>query len=367
MEKPYRAEVVGSLLRPRSLMEARGQLDAGKISVADFKHSEDGAVDNAIALQEEAGLDVVTDGEMRRLVFFDHYVSALEGLSPITGPGVPFHGENPDEDVEFQSPLTVTDKIQARRRLTVEEFSYARGKANRPIKVTLPSPLIPLFTMWSPTHSRDAYPDPFDLLADLVGVVQAEVRELVALGCEYIQVDAPELLQIFADEDARAHWESLGIPPERVFSEGVDMVNAAADVSGVTRALHLCKGNYQSKWIARGGYEEFSQQVFDRADNYDVYLFEYDDERSGSFAPLANLPEDKVAVLGLVSSKRDTVEQPEAIIERLDEASRYFPREQMALSTQCGFASDASGNLITDSTQRKKLELVAQVAHRVWG
>jgi 5-methyltetrahydropteroyltriglutamate--homocysteine methyltransferase len=361
----HRAEVVGSLLRPNYLIEARAQWEAGTMTAPEFKRTEDRAVDQAIALQEGTGLDVVTDGEMRRLVFFDQFTMALEGLSPMPAAPVHFHGESPEEDIDFESPVCVTDRIRRRRMLTVEEYAYARGRARRPVKVTLPSPLL-LFALWSPTHSRDAYPDPFELFADGAEIVRQEARELAGLGCEYIQIDAPDLAQVFADEAQRAHWDSLGIPPERVFSEGVDLVNAAADVPGVTRGLHLCKGNYKSKWIAAGGYEEFSQEVFPRATNFEVFLLEYDDQRSGSFEPLKNLPDDKAAVLGLVSSKHDRIEPADALLRRIDEASEYVSRDQLALSTQCGFASAAEGNLISEATQEAKLRLVAEVAHRAW-
>lgn len=366
MATVYRAEVVGSLLRPAYLKEARGEWMAGRLPTPEYKRIEDRAVDQAIAMQEGAGVDVVTDGEMRRLVFFDQLIRGLEGLSETPAAPVHFHGDRPEDDIDFRAPLSVTGKLRRTSMLTPEEFAYARARARLPIKVTLPSPLL-LFALWSPEHSRDAYADPFDMFADGVEIVRAEARELAALGCEYIQIDAPEFVQIFADEAQREQWRSLGIDPERVFTEGVEMINAVADVPGVAFGLHLCRGNYQSRWIAAGGYERFSEQVFPRASNYGVFLLEYDDERSGSLEPLQNLPEDKVAVLGLVSSKRDVLEDAEAVTERIEEAARHTGLDRLALSTQCGFASDASGNLISEATQVAKLRLVAGIADRVWG
>jgi 5-methyltetrahydropteroyltriglutamate--homocysteine methyltransferase len=197
--------------------------------------------------------------------------------------------------------------------------------------------------------------------------VHGWASELAALGCEYIQFDAPELIQAYADERSRAELEDRGISADRFRQEGVDLLNAAADVPGVTCAMHLCKGNYQSKWIAEGGYDEFSREVFSRATSFDVFHLEYDDERSGSFEPLQNLPDEKVAVLGLVSSKREELEEADALVRRIQEASRYHPREQLGLATQCGFASDIAGNLISETAQEAKLRLVARVADRVWG
>jgi 5-methyltetrahydropteroyltriglutamate--homocysteine methyltransferase len=361
----YRAESLGSLLRPHYLMEARRRWSAGEIPTSEFKRVEDRAVDQAIALQEGAGLDVVTDAEMRRIVFFDQFIRGLQGVSETPAAPVHFHASQPENDIDFQSPLSVTGKVRGRRMVTLEEFAYARAKARLPVKVTLPSPLL-LFAMWSPEYSRDAYPDPFDMFADAVEVVRAEAAELAAMGCRYIQIDAPEFVQVFADENQRENWRRLGIPPERVFSEGVELVNAVADVPGVTFGLHLCRGNYQSRWIASGGYEEFARQVFPRATNYDTFLLEYDDERSGSFEPLSHLPDDKVAVLGLISTKRDELEDADEIRRRIADAGNQAGLDRLALSTQCGFASDASGNLISEARQEEKLHLVAELAHEIW-
>ncbi|MQA14300.1 MAG: methionine synthase [Pseudonocardiaceae bacterium] len=366
MRTSYRADVVGSLLRPKYLMQAREEWEAGRLSTAAFKTVEDRAVDQAIALQEAIGVDVVSDGELRRLVFFDHFIQGLDGLSATPAAAVRFHGGSELGDIDFLAPVCVTDKIRLRRMLTIEEFAYARGSARKPVKVTLPSPLI-FFALWSPEHSRDAYADPFELFADAAQLVRTEARELAALGCEYIQVDAPELAQVFGDPAQRAQWESLGISADRAMTEGVDLVNSVADVPGVSFGLHLCRGNYQSRWIAEGDYTDFAAKAFGRATNYDTFLLEYDDSRSGSFEPLAKLPDDKSAVLGLVSTKHDRLEPADELVGRIEEAERYVSRERLALSTQCGFASDASGNLISDEVQEAKLRLVAEVARRVWG
>jgi 5-methyltetrahydropteroyltriglutamate--homocysteine methyltransferase len=249
--------------------------------------------------------------------------------------------------------------------MTIEEFSYARGRARVPVKITMPSPLT-VYSAWSPEHSRPAYSDPFELFADAADIIRAEAAELARLGCTYIQIDSPDLGTL-VDPENRALREGLGMDTERTLTEGVDIINSVADVPGVTFGLHICKGNYASKWIATGGYEFTAGKMFSRSTNFDVFLLEYDDERSGSFEPLADVPDDKVVVLGLVSSKLPEIEPADELIARIDEAARYVGKERLALSTQCGFSPvSIGGNLISEETQQRKLELVAEVAHQVW-
>ena len=368
MATVHRADTVGSLLRPQYLKRARERHETGELSAARYKEIEDRAVDQAIAMQEGAGLDVVSDGELRRHSFIDQLIEAVEGLTPEaadTHIPVPFHDESGEVKEVFKVPLSVTQKLRRRRMMTAEEYPYARARARRPVKVTLPSPLM-LFLVWSPTRSRDAYSDPFELFADGLRLMREEAEELARLGCEYIQIDAPDFGQL-VDESQRAAWEQAGISMDRVFSEGADMLNELAAIPGVTFGLHLCRGNYDSDWISTGSYQVISKQLFQRATNFDVFLLEYDDERSGSFESLKDLPDDKVAVLGLVSTKFGKMEPPDQLVARIDEASRFFPRDQLALSTQCGFASAGPGNAISEDAQENKLRLVAEVADQVWG
>ncbi|HEX6467699.1 MAG TPA: cobalamin-independent methionine synthase II family protein [Streptosporangiaceae bacterium] len=368
MTTVFHADVIGSLLRPAYLVSARERYEAGQLPAAKYKEIEDRAVDEVIALQEGAGLHVVNDGELRRHSFIDQLTEAVEGLTPDPASDhvhVPFRDETGEEKSAFTVPLSATEKLRRRRMMTVEEYSYARARARRPVKVTLPSPLM-LFLVWSPERSRDAYSDPFQLFADGLRLMREEAEELARLGCEYIQIDAPDFGQL-VDPAQRDAWERAGISVDRVFSEGVDILNDVADVPGVTFGLHLCKGNYDSEWISAGGYQHLSKQLFRRATNFDVFLLEYDDERSGSFEPLGDLPEDKSVVLGLVSSKFDTLETADQLEARINEAGRYFPRDRLALSTQCGFASAGPGNAISEAAQASKLHLVSEVAERVWG
>jgi 5-methyltetrahydropteroyltriglutamate--homocysteine methyltransferase len=360
----FHAEVVGSLLRPRYLSEARAALEAGRLAPHAFKQIEDRAVDQAIALQEGCGLDVISDGELRRFSFLDHLLAEVDGVVERPGAGVTFHGAG-GESWDWHAPITVTGRLRARRMLTIEEFSYARARARVPVKVTLPSPLV-LYSAWSPELSTPAYKDAYEMFADAATIIRDEVHTLAGLGCTYVQIDSPDLGTL-VDPENRMLRESLGMPTERTLTEGVDILNSVADVPGVTFGLHLCKGNYQSKWIAAGGYDETAEAIFGRMNNIDVFLLEYDDERSGTFEPLAKMPDDKVVALGLISSKSSRAEPVEEIAARVGEAARYVDLERLALSTQCGFASVSIGaNLIGEDTQQRKLELVGEAARHIW-
>jgi 5-methyltetrahydropteroyltriglutamate--homocysteine methyltransferase len=360
----YRAQPIGSLLRPAWLRDAKRAVRKGEMSAAEFKRIEDRAVDEALALQERTGLDVVNDGEQRRLSFLGSLIETTEGLSRTSGLTKPWRDDGQHVE-QLTLGLAVTGKLRRRRSMVGEEFTYARAKARKPLKVTLPSPLM-LLMFWSPEESRAAYRDPFELFADGADVIREEVRELARLGCEYVQIDAPELAIMVDPTAQRAVFEANGISPERVLGEGVEILNGLADAPGMRFGLHMCRGNNDGRWLSQGGYEAISKEVFKRAQRYDTFLLEYDDQRSGSFEPLADIPRDKFVVLGLVSTKKGGLEPAGELLSRIDEASRYFPREQLGLSTQCGFASGIKGNPIDVTAQEKKLRLVAEVAARAW-
>jgi 5-methyltetrahydropteroyltriglutamate--homocysteine methyltransferase len=365
----YRAEVIGSLLRPDYLKEARQKWESARLSTRDFKRIEDRAVDDALALQQLAGVDVVTDGEMRRTHFIAPLTDVISGIKPI--PAFKrvwrrLHEPNQlAEQTEIQVQYAVVDKVRRLRTLTSEEFTYARSRAPQPLKVTLPSPLM-MALRWSPQYSRDAYPDPFELFADAAAIVRQEAQELAALGCEYIQIDAPELGMLCDPERRRQDFAAAGIDPERMLSDGLELLDSVATVPGVTFGLHLCRGNNRGYYVGEGGYEAVARQVFGRAHNFALMLLEYDDWRSGSFEPLREMPPDRAVVLGLISTKRAALEAAEAIVARIDEAARYYPREQLALSTQCGFGTVWEGNPISEAAEAAKLKLVANIAHDVW-
>jgi 5-methyltetrahydropteroyltriglutamate--homocysteine methyltransferase len=363
MPQTHHSDVIGSLLRPKYLQQAREAYEAGQLSAPDFKRIEDRAVDQAIAMQEGIGLDVITDGEQRRFSFFDQIILELDGMSPIEGPPVHFHSAT--EDWIWHPPLSVTGKISQKRKITIEEFAYSRARATKTVKVTLPSPLF-LYTSWSPEHSTAAYRDAFELFADGAAIIKAEVEALAALGCTYVQIDCPDI-GTMVDPENRELRETLGMPTERTLTEGMDLINSVADVPGVKFGLHVCKGNNMSQWIGSGGYDFTAEAVFGRLTNYDVFLLEYDDERSGSFEPLAKAPDDKQVILGLVTTKTTTLESVDSLTARVNEAAKYTGLERLGVSTQCGFSSTLPGaNLTTEDVQEHKLELVAELARHIW-
>src|SRR5579863_9642898 len=362
--KIYRAQTIGSMLRPDWLRDARRAHRRGELSAADFKRVEDRAVDEALAMQERSGVDVVTDGEQRRASFLGSLIETTVGLSRDLSLTKPWH-EDDDTTTELSLGLVVNGKLRRQRSLVSEEFSYARARAKRPLKAALPSPMM-LCMFWSANAASGAYDDPFELFADGAEVIRAEIAELARLGCEYVQIDAPELAILVDPSAQRNVFEKNGIDPARILGEGVEVLNSIADAPGVSFGLHLCRGNNDGRWLSRGGYEAISKEVFRRANRYDTFLLEYDDARSGSFDPLTDVPRDKAVVLGLISTKKSAMESAEDLTARIESAARYFPRDQLALSPQCGFASGIKGNPIDMATQEKKLQLVADVAHRVW-
>ena len=369
MGNTYRAEVIGSMLRPGYLKQARKRWEAKDIATREFKEVEDRAVDETIVLQEQCGVDVVTDGEMRRTHFIAPLTDVISGVKPIEGFTRvwrrPHEKNRPGEQTSIRVQYAVVEKIRRTRSLTNEEFSYARRRARKPLKVTLPSPLM-MSLRWSPQYSRSAYPDPFDLFRDAAAIVRQEAHELAALGCEYIQIDAPELGMLCDPERRREDFAEQGMNPDRLLTEGLEIVNSIANVPGVSFALHVCRGNNQGYYVGEGGYDPVAKELFTRARNFERFLLEYDDWRSGSFEALRQVPKDRSVVLGLISTKRIELEPADEVAKRIDEAARYFPREQMGLSTQCGFGTVWEGNPIPESTQEAKLRLVAQIAHRMW-
>lgn len=360
----YRAEPIGSLLRPAWLIDARKALRRGELSAASYKKIEDHAVADAIALQERCGLDVINDGEQRRLSFLGSLVEATEGLTRTADLTKPWR-DNAGHAEQLTLGLAVTGRLRRRRSLAAEEFSYARARARIRLKITLPSPMM-LAMFWAPTESREVYRDPFDLFADGAEVIREEIRELARLGCEYVQIDAPELAILVDPAARRTVFDANGIPAERLLTDGIDLLNSLAEVPGIRYGLHLCRGNNDGRWLSRGGYESISKEVFRRARSYSTFLLEYDDERSGGFEPLADVPRDSFVVLGLVSTKQNHLESAEVLSARIRQAAAFFPLEQMGLSTQCGFASGIKGNPVDATMQEKKLLLVGDLAHHIW-
>jgi 5-methyltetrahydropteroyltriglutamate--homocysteine methyltransferase len=356
-----RSDVVGSLLRPPELKAARARWERGELSASALKQVEDQAVDDAVHLQESAGLDVLTDGELRRYAFFGHLIDALEGFDKFGGWAIPFHNEA-GERLVFKRPVVV-EKLRWRRSMCTEELVYLRGRTDRPVKVTLISSQ-QAAAYYDPEKSTGAYPTRDAYLADIVDLTRREVEELVRLGCTYIQIDAPQYAALL-DPELREGYRARGSDPDRLIDACIEMDNTVIGRHpGVTFALHICRGNNQSMFYASGGYEPIAR-VFSRS-RFQRFLLEYDDRRSGGFEPLRAMPDDRTVVLGLVTTKAPRLETVAELRARIDEAARLVPLERLALSPQCGFASTMEGNRITPAEQEAKLRRVVETVNAVW-
>jgi methionine synthase II (cobalamin-independent) len=363
-----RTDVVGSLLRPPELLEAQERLARGEIDPPAFKRIEDRAVDEAIRLQEEAGLEVVTDGEMRRLSFQSQMTAAVDGFGEwdldafLWGE---WHSDELGELVVERPSIAVVEKLHRKRFLSAEEFTYARGRTDRVLKVTLPSPSL-FANFWEPDRSGGAYAGPEEFLADVAEILREEVDELVRLGATYIQLDAPHY-PLLVDPAYRDFYESRGWPAEQWLDLGLELDNhVMGNHAHVTFGIHLCRGNQASRWLVSGGYDWLAERLFPKV-RAQRLLLEYDDERSGDFAPLREAPEDKTVVLGLVTTKSPRHETVEELAARIREAGQYVGLERLALSPQCGFATSVLGNALSVEDERVKLRTIVETAEAVWG
>src|SRR5438445_10536879 len=346
-----RSEVIGSLLRPPELKEARKRVEAGQITPAEFKRIEDGAVDDAIALQEASGIDVVTDGELRRYAFFGHLVEAFDGFDKEGGWAIPFRNET-GEELVYRRPVVV-ERLRWRRSMCGEEWTYLRARAESAGKVTMLSAQ-QAAAYYDPEKSSGAYKTRDEYLADIVDLSRREIQELVRLGCTYVQIDAPQYAALL-DPKMREGYRQRGSDPEELIDRCIELDNAIIEGHpGATFGLHVCRGNNQSRFYAEGDYEPISR-IFNKT-LFQRFLLEYDDARSGGFSPLRHVPEDRTVVLGLVTTKEPSLENDELLRARVEEAAQYVPLERLALSPQCGFASTIEGNSITPEQQRQKLE-----------
>jgi 5-methyltetrahydropteroyltriglutamate--homocysteine methyltransferase len=358
----YRSDVIGSLLRPDYLKQARRQRQQGALDAAAFKRIEDRAVDEAVALQTDAGLDVITDGEMRRYAFYGHFIDSVAGYDKEGGWAIPFRDEQGHELV-LKRPLIVAP-LKRLRPMCAEEFAYMRARSQRPIKITLINAQ-QAAAYYDAEKSKGAYATIDAYLADVVDILRTEVDELVRLGCDYIQIDAPQYAGLI-DPAIREGYRKRGADPDKLLDRCIELDNAViGDHPGVTFGIHLCRGNNQSKFYASGSYDPIVA-VFERT-KFQRFLLEYDDERSGGFEPLQHVPADRTVVLGLVTTKKPALESKDELKRRIEEASQFVPMERLALSPQCGFASTEAGNLLTPADQEAKLRLVAETAREIWG
>lgn len=366
MSAPHRADHVGSLLRPAELLEAR----AAGAEPERLREIEDRHILRVLAKQQEVGLGVFTDGELRRRNFMSDLTDAVAGFDmgdavARTWRAAGAAGTTPVSSVTG----IVTARLRPLRRLTAHEVPFLRAHSPGTIKVTLPSANQFPAIAFKRGVTDAVYASHSALLWDIVPILRAEVHALVADGVPYIQIDAPRY-SYFIDPRWRAYIRAeMGCEPEAALDEAIRADNASLEGArrpGVTLAIHLCRGNNRSHWYAEGGYDAIAERLFG-ALQVDRFLLEYDDERSGTFEPLRFVPRDKTVVLGLVSSKRPQLESTRDLLRRIDEASRYVPLDRLALSPQCGFASTMEGNLLSEDDQWAKLRLVVETAREVWG
>jgi 5-methyltetrahydropteroyltriglutamate--homocysteine methyltransferase len=356
-----RSDVVGSLLRPPYLLAARNEYQAGRLTAEQLRVVEDRAIRTALQLQEEIGLAVITDGEYRRSAYYGGFTERVEGYLPDVLER-PFAGD--DGGVIARLPA-VASRLRRRDPIAGEELSFLRANHLGPAipKVTLPSANL-MARYWKPGLSEQAYPNPAVYVDEVATILQEEIGDLADRGATYLQIDAPQYT-FLADEQMRAQLlrgGDLNVVLDRMIA--VDNRTIAGS-TGITFGIHLCRGNFRGHWLASGGYEPIAERLFNNL-AFDRFLLEYDSLRAGDFAPLRFVPPGKVVVLGLVTTKSADVEAVDALCHRVDEAARYLPLPQLAISPQCGFASDALGNPLDWDAQRRKLEAVVATAQRIW-
>jgi methionine synthase II (cobalamin-independent) len=362
---PFRADHVGSLLRPRRLFEARAKWHAGALPQAELKAIEDECVREAVALQEGIGLNGVTDGDFRRDDWFLDFMFSLEGIERSGQTAlVQFSG-----GVSFDAPvLKLTGKVRCPEGgIMVEDFAFLKRTTSRTPKIAIPAPAM-FYSIVDPTMLDEAiYPDPAEFWSDLGNAYAVAVGTLTKAGCRYIQIDDCNSANI-SDVNWQSFWRSRGYTPETLMDAFIDVNNAATAgrPSTVSAAAHMCRGNYQSQWTGEGSYDMVADHYFNRMD-VDAFFLEYDDDRSGDFTPLRYMPKDKIAVLGVMTSKRPQLESKDALVRRIDQATKFVALERLCISPQCGFASTQEGNRITPDDQRRKLERIVEVAEEVWG
>jgi 5-methyltetrahydropteroyltriglutamate--homocysteine methyltransferase len=369
MAEAYRADHIGSFLRPGSVKEARVSFREGKISREQLTGVEDRAILDALNHQKQAGVDVFSDGEFRRSSFQNDLAESVDGYIESESPSVVRIWQGPGGGPKEQgTTLVVGGKLKQARRLTETQTAFLKSHAPGSFKMTLPSPNQFPAISYQQGLTDKFYPTRSDLLWDIVGIIKGEIAALVNDGVPYIQIDAPRY-SYYVDPRWREHLQGLGQDPDKAFEEAIAADNAClerAKREGNTLAFHICRGNNQSMWYAQGGYEPIAEKLFNEL-NVERFLLEYDTERAGTFEPLRFVPDDKMVVLGLVSSKDPKLESHDELMRRIDEASKYVPLERLALSPQCGFASTEAGNLLTGDEQWRKMELVVETARKVWG
>ena len=363
---PFRAEHVGSLLRPAALKQARLDRAAGRIDDGQLRALEDAAIRELVQRQEALGFQMVTDGELRRDSWHMDFYRQIGGL--VARGAAPIKFRTAGAEIDYVMPsLHIEEKLSLKHTIFAEAFAFLKAATKVTPKLTIPSPSVLHRRALAALDNPDLYPDIDAFWTDLAAVYADEIARLGALGCTYLQIDDTSFATL-CDPAHRDSLTKLGADGEHIHETYIRVFNAAVKgrPAGMTIVTHTCRGNHRSAWFASGGYDFVADALFTRLD-VDGFFLEYDDERSGDFAPLRFLPKNKRAVLGLVSSKNRALESKDAIKRRLDQAAKYAPLDQLCLSPQCGFSSTLDGNDLTEAEQFAKLGLVAEVAREVWG
>ena len=366
LNPPFRADHVGSLLRPQRLKDARARFQRDDITKDELRVVEDDAITEVVRKQEAIGLQSITDGEFRRTFFHIDFLQRLQGVAVSGGLATKFHTR--EGDIDFAPPrVTVTGKLRHVQDIQTADFQFLQSVAARTPKVTIPSPTMVHFRGGRKGIDITAYPDLDEFFEDLAQAYRDEVASLYNAGCRYIQFDDTNLAYL-CDPQLRAQAKERGDDPNDLPHAYAALINSVIDgrPADLTVAIHLCRGNMQSAWVAEGGYEPVADALFNEL-HVDAYFLEYDDARSGTFEPLRFVPQDKVVVLGLLTTKVASLESVADIMRRIEQAARFVPLEHLCLSPQCGFASTVHGNQITEADQWAKLERILDVTRQVWG
>ena len=363
---PFRADHVGSLLRPPELKHAREKRKSGAVSACELKAIEDRCIREAVALQESAGLASVTDGELRRAFWHVDFLTGFEGIVATQGQyALKFHGEGGAES-ETRSMMVVNAKVKRTRPVALDGFRFLKQTTQKTAKLCIPAPTYLHLRGGRRVVNEKVYPDVEEFWSDITAAYRQEIAELAKAGLEYLQIDDVSFACL-CDENIRAQVKRDGEDPARLPAKYASIISALLEDRpmslGVT--MHTCRGNHASMWMAEGGYDAVAEAVFQTA--VDGFFLEYDTARAGGFEPLRYLPKGKKAVLGLISTKTPRLEDKDQLKRRVDEASKYVPLENLCLSPQCGFASSEVGNKLTEDDQKRKLELVAETAREIWG
>jgi len=365
---PFRADHVGSLLRPPELLQARDDHAAGRIDAAELRGVEDEAIRGIVRMQEEVGLRSATDGEFRRASWHMDFIYQLDGIEKEAG-HISVRFFNPDGELEFTpAALHVNGRLGVSRTIFGDDFRFLQETATRNVpKLTIPSPSMVHYRGGRAAIDESLYPDLDSFWADLTAAYREQVRRLGELGCGYLQLDDTSLAYL-NDPHQRAYVASIGGDPDRQHVEYIRHVNEAlaGRPEGMAVTTHMCRGNFRSSWAAEGSWEYVAEALLNELE-VDGFFMEWDDERSGGFEPLRFLPPGKVVVLGLVTTKRGELEAKDELKRRIEEASRFVDVEQLCLSPQCGFSSTVEGNALTIEEEVAKLRLVVETAAEVWG